>query len=280
MSPSKVRRTPIRWGVTQFNQVADRWISFCEAHAQDPLKPTMPLSRIIDDAQNALSPEWHRPRPSLQGVKNLKPVIDTVRVKLRKRQEEREQEALEQAQRERDGTAEAQRASEALHKTNDQLVFRSSVDGSLDTRKLESIIQDFAHNIAVVIASQTMQVLREEFKNEFPKLHSRALNATKVLPKLLVVGPLGKQQEELERAVDGVVDLKFVSSEESPRLVGLRGSACQGCVLWGAFINHSHQEAAMKLFGRDGVTFVQGRGLSSVKDTLEEVALQLTSMTV
>lgn len=277
MNNKSVRRTPIRWGTSEFNLVADRWISFCEAHAQDPLKPTMPLSRIIDDAQNALPVELHRPRPSLQGVKNLKPVIETVRVKVRKRQEQQAQEAQEQARKHQDGTAAVETARDNLHGTNDQLVLRSSKDGVLDERKLETIIHDFAHNIATVIASHTMQVLREEFKNEFPKLHSRALSSTKVLPKLLVIGPLGKQQEELERAVDGVVDLKFVSSEESPRLVSLRGPSCQGCVLWTAFINHAHQEAAMKVFGRDSVTMVQGRGLTSVKDTLENVAIQLTS---
>jgi len=275
MNSRTVRRVPIRWGAKEFELVAERWISFCESHAQDPLKPTMPLSRIIDDAQMALPLALHRPRPSLQGVKNLKPVLEAVRVLVRKKQEQAAQAAAQQA--ELNGTAAVERARDQLHETDDQLVFRSSKDGELDERKLENIIHDFAHNIAVVIASQTMKVLREEFKNEFPKLHSKALSSTKVLPKLLVVGPLGKQQEELERAVDGVVDLKFVSSEESPRLVGLRGPSCQGCVLWTAFINHAHQEAAMKVFGRNSVTLVQGRGLTSVKDTLEEVAIQLTS---
>lgn len=271
---STARRTPIRWGDREFLLVAARWISFCETHAQDPLKPTMPMSRIIDDAQMALPENLHRPRPSLQGVKNLKPVLEAVRSLVRKKQEEALARVKEQEQQ--DGTAEVRRNVEALHGTHNRLVIRST-GSDVNEVHLEEVIQDFAHNIAVLIASQTMKVLREEFKNEFPKLHLKALSSTKVLPKLLVVGPLAKQQEDLERAVEGVVDLKFVSSEENARLIALRGSACQACVMWAAFVDHAHQTAAMKVFGRDSVRLITARGLNSVREAVEEIAIQVTS---
>lgn len=272
-TPVSRKRTAVFWKPHEFDKVADRWIHICEDLNEDPTAPTTPLIRIVYEAQQVLPSNKHRPRTSLMGTKNNQHLMDVVKARIEKRKKQADESEPEPSPQPLQLTAEA-----LTNTQNPRLVFRqlpSTQEADDEHQPLEALLEDFASNVATMIVSLTMKQLKEGFKREFPKLHLKAHNAVNIAPKILVVGPLGKQQEDLEASVKGLVDLKFVSSEEGARLVGLRGASCVACLLWTDFISHSHQDAAYRLFPRESVKMVNGRNLQSLKDTLEEISLQL-----
>ena len=137
------------------------------------------------------------------------------------------------------------------------------------------MIQTAAQMIGNTFVDAFMATLNARMAKEMPKLALRAMAVSKTLPKILVIGPLPKQQPALEEAVDGLVELKFVSSEERANLVGTRGKYCVGAVLWSNFVNHSHQAAMQKLFSSENFRIVTGTNLETLKQAVEDIAVQI-----
>lgn len=95
----------------------------------------------------------------------------------------------------------------------------------------------------------------------------------KVLPKILVCGPLPKQQQELTHYFDGVAKLKFVASDDKAHLVSTRGRNCDMAVVWTNFVNHSTTDHTLKTFGKK-VTLAKG-GMQTLRETIEEAVMSL-----
>lgn len=138
---------------------------------------------------------------------------------------------------------------------------------------IESLLGAAGKMLASTIADAFMSEIRERFQAELPKMAARANMVNKKLPKILVVGPLPKQQPALETSVAGIVELKFVSSEERANLIAERGKYCVGAVVWTQHVSHSHTEAIQRLFTGSQVRNVNGTNLDVMKGELEDLAL-------
>lgn len=85
-------------------------------------------------------------------------------------------------------------------------------------------------------------------------------------PRILVCGPRGEQQHELQRS-HPKLDLRFVASEDDVVWVTKTGPSCDEIVLWTNYISHQHQVHA-KLTGRP-IRFVSG-GLHAIHERLKQ----------
>lgn len=146
--------------------------------------------------------------------------------------------------------------------------------GPAPADSIEGALQSLSRAVAQAIARETISAIKLEFQREFPALVTRATELTRQLPRVLVIGPLSRQQEELETAVEGLLDVRFVQSDEGAQLVRSRGKHCVAAVLMADFVSHAHQNAAVQQFGRDRVRVVHG-GMDKVRAVLEEVALAM-----
>lgn len=142
---------------------------------------------------------------------------------------------------------------------------------------LDEMIKLAGQMIGNTLVDAFMQTLQTRMATELPKLALRAMSISKTLPKILVIGPLPKQQPALEEAVDGVVELKFVSSEERASLVQSRGKYCVGAVVWSGFVSHSHSDAVRRLYNNDNIRIVTGTNLETLKAAVEEIAIQIAN---
>lgn len=143
------------------------------------------------------------------------------------------------------------------------------------TGSLDAMLQMAGDMIANTFADSIIRTLHARMAKELPKFALRAAAVSKTMPKILVIGPLPKQQPLLEDAVDGLVELKFVSSEEGAQMVNKRGKYCVGAILWSNFVNHSHQAAMQKLFSSENFRIVTGTNLETLKQAVEDIAIQI-----
>jgi len=90
-------------------------------------------------------------------------------------------------------------------------------------------------------------------------------------PRVLVVGPLVKQQHLLREEFGDLVDLRFVSSEEGTRRVSESAAGVSAIVIWTNFTSHD-QETMAKARHTD-VRRVSG-GLAEIKDELTRLAVE------
>lgn len=272
----------IQWKEHENRQVAIRWIEICQRRNEDPMAPSS-LGGVAREAQVVLEPSRRRTALSLQGragvarileqvaniIKERKASAKAAEALARQKQEREEAERAEADRRAAEVAAEAVAKAAAIKPTPVPELPLLGANGA----SLESIVQAFGQGVAVILVNEFRKELKRTFHEEFPKLQARTLAVAKVLPRILVVGPLSKQQPALEEAVQGVADLKFVSSEESAKLVKLRGQNCAAGVTWINFVDHAHTNAMKSLFG-DGAIQVSG-GLDKLKSVVEETALRV-----
>jgi hypothetical protein len=300
-------RKMIKWTEEQRRMVAHRYIELCLQEGKD-LQKHWGQALTIVEAQKVLPENLWRTQASVSGENNQRPLLDVVQeIVLQQVSAEQEAQRLVAEETERENKeAEAKRIAAERDAAEKQAAapFAESIlqaatskpedigrDLETPSRKMEfrqptvddtdhfgSALEEMIHNLAVGIASVVVDQIviqtKQAFLKELPKLATRALTMTKTLPKILVVGPLPKFQAQLEQTVEGIVELKFVSQEEGPSLVNLRGKSCVAAVIWTNFISHSHQSAVKKLFTDHNSRYVTG-GIETLKACLEEVALQL-----
>jgi hypothetical protein len=289
-----VGTTMIRWKEDEINKVATRVVAISRAEAKDPLEH-YGYGRTIFEAQNVLPSTRHRNIQSLSGEKNQKSLKDAIRTVLKNEQEaaaKLKQAVISAAPY--DGKPSPQPTSSKVHHLNPDLVGKSLPNPStkftprevplepdelkaVSEQTLEDLLGAAGKMLASTIADAFMVELRQRFQAELPKMAARANSVNKKLPKILVVGPLPKQQPALEAAVAGIVELKFVSSEERANLVAERGKYCVGAVVWTQHVSHSHTEAIQRLFTGTQMRSVNGTNLEVMKGELEDLALHFNN---
>lgn len=280
----------VRWKEDEVHKVAHRVIAISRAEAKDPAGH-YGFGRTIFEAQNVLNADRHRPIESVTGEKNQKGIKEVIRAIMM-----READALIAAA----AASKAAKPNPLQHLApavppQTSHVSLALVGQSLPTPStpfvpreveldaedlgaftgmgLEEMFQAAAQQMAQTLAKAFVGEIRKHFAAEIPMLAARANAVNKKLPKVLVIGPLTRQQPLLEAAVDGVIDLKFVSSEERPNLIDARGKQCVGCVIWTQHVNHSHLSAAQRLFPGNSLRSVNGTNLDVMKHELEDIAL-------
>lgn len=281
--PVKPKRTLVKWEDEHRLKVAAKYIEICLRHHLDPHKHHG-MSKTFMEAQQILPHSLHRPIASITGSKNQVSIMEFVDRLLEREtidRDEQMREAAQKASRAHNTVSDQARATESdigsgLSNPQPKFVPRKvEREPITEPSNIEDMIQTFAQGIAHIVVGEVVKQLKTEFLREFPKLATRALTVSKTLPKILVVGPLNKQQSILEAAVDGVAELKFVSSEEQPSLVAMRGKSCVAAVIWTNFVSHSHSDAVKKLFNDHNSRLVKG-GLDTVKAVLEEISIQIS----
>lgn len=291
----------IQWTKSEFTQVAKEWIRICRNEHADPLNPPG-LGAKARNAQTVLSRDRQRPGSSLAGMHQLKPLMKAVKDQLELEQVNKrllaaqfdsppsvavtdvipkppvETPVAEVVQLPTNVVPLVEQEPEVQFKPRvlDEVSQETPQVPSALAVMLEQQVKNLAQNLAKILVDETLKEMHKAFAIEFPKLQSRAAEVSKNLPKVLVVGPLVKQQEVLEQSVQGMLDLRFVSSEEGAKLISTRGASCVAAVLWTGKISHSHQENAVKTMGREAIKYVTG-GLDAIKSTLEDLALQITT---
>lgn len=94
-------------------------------------------------------------------------------------------------------------------------------------------------------------------------------------PRVLVVGPIERQQRLLEGEFSKVLDLRFVASHDKPHRIKEIAPGCAKAVLWTNYINHSHQEMLKNVFvERPGDKIYVTGGMESVREKLLELGVQ------
>jgi hypothetical protein len=302
----------IIWKEQHRESVATQYLQLCRERDLDPVKHWGQANTLVDAQVLALPENLWRGKASLSGEKNQRPIVDKVYKLLaaekdaqdeaqrlaaetqRLAAEETERQRLQSEAREKEEEhAEALRKAASPYKQSiveaaeskpgdvgrdlpsapKKIEFREVPDDHFG-ESIESMIQNLATGIASVVVDQIIAQTKQAFLRELPKLATRALTMSKTLPKILVVGPLPKFQSQLEQAVDGVAELKFVSQEEGASLVTLRGKSCVAAIIWTNFISHSHQNAVKKLFTDNNSRYITG-GFDTLKAAIEEVVIQL-----
>lgn len=140
---------------------------------------------------------------------------------------------------------------------------------TIETASLDELIQAIANKISKSVFDQ----LTESFKKV--KHNPEYSVAEKVNRfKVLVVGPINGQQQELLRDHPDL-DLRFVASSDSPNLVTIKGKECDVLLLWTTFIGHPHQKNAQAVKTAK-IEFVTGRSLNVVHEKLNQIVLGVT----
>lgn len=266
--------TRVQWNADENRIVAVRWIDICKREGINPLQP-FGISKLAEEAQLAITDESRRrPIGSMKGTQSIAKLLDAVAQVLEERK--RSAKAQETSERQERESAE-QLATELRQQQEQETLTRPAPPEPLDDAMarqapLEDLVRAFGAGIATILVSEITKAVRATFTTEFAQLHARTLAVSKVLPRILVVGPLPKQQPMLEEAVMGVADLKFVASEENAKLVKLRGQNCAAAVVWINYVNHSHSDACRALFGDNRTVFAKG-GMDTLKAKIEETAL-------
>ena len=241
--------TRIRWNQDETVMVAKKWIEICNYQFQNPLRPGS-LVETAMAAQSVLPPIRQRPRTSLMGKQGMSTLLRTIEQILAKPQ------AVKQEQ--------ANPIKEEVE----------TIDSIIRNLNLDQVASELGRRIGAVIVREALQELDKEFNARLPELQRKATMASRKLPRVLVVGPLNGQQEILENAVDGILDLRFVASSERPQMVNTRGKHCDACLIWTDYVNHSHTEVAQKVFVKDQIRLVSG-GVDKLKNQLEEFAISI-----
>lgn len=290
----------VRWKDDEIQKVAQRVIVLSRADNKDPMKH-YGYGRTVFEAQNVLPAERHRGIESVTGEKNQKFIKQAIQKIILREADETiaaaaSKAVIDTASKAAADSPKTNSLSHLTHAVPPQTQHISTADvgkglstpstpfeprqveeeldlGEFSGMGLEEMFQTAAKKMAHTLASAFVSEIRKQFAGEIPMLAARANSINKKLPKILVVGPLSKQQPALEAAVDGVIELKFVSSEERPNIIDTRGKYCVGCVIWTQFVNHSHLAAAQRLFPGNSLRSVNGTNLEALRNTLEDLAL-------
>jgi hypothetical protein len=288
----------VRWKDEEVFKVASRVIAISRAEAKDPLAH-FGYGRTIFEAQNVLTSSRHRPLTSVTGEKNQKVLKEVIRTILDIEQNTAATQKQALASAAQPDVKTAPNPLSHLNGTHNDTKIKHISPGlvgkSLPTPStpftprevalepeelqavaeltLEGILEAAGKKLASTIADAFMGEIRQRFAAELPKMAARANSVNKKLPKILVVGPLSKQQPALEAAVDGIIELKFVSSEERANMIRERGKYCVGALVWTQFVNHSHTEAVQSMFKGDSFRLVSGTNMEALKGALEDLAL-------
>lgn len=255
----------IRWKPNEIKMIALNWIAICRNKHIDPISHYNMTDTLVE-AQQVLTADRHRKKSTLTGKSNKVAIIKQVALFL-------EAEKTNKAKIELATSTTQPDSLPSTHTSSTQSILSDSqTNNTSQELSVEYMILQFADSIASIVVGETIKSLKQAFMRELPKLTLRAQQVSKALPKILIVGPLPKQHPQLEEAVSGVADLKFVSSEESPRLIQLRGASCIACLLWTDFVKHSHQDAVKKLFNSNNMRYVSGT-LNELQSELENFAV-------
>lgn len=143
----------------------------------------------------------------------------------------------------------------------------SSVMATLTSTISDQVAIKVADLIADTIAEKVMAKIAEKQETE---------RVNRKLPKILVIGPLKKQQPQLTNAVKGLAELKFVSSEEGAATISGKSSHCSAAVIWTSYVDHSMDSGVKKALGNNPIKRCSG-GLGTLQQCIEDVALELTA---
>ncbi len=261
--------------------VVGKWIDICERKFLDPLT-TNKLSMIMTEAQKSLPAARHRSDTSFSRS-GLEPVLRLVKTEYERRLQQRATVA-NTASSVATIPAEVEKKPEKVatpgaitpqvaQERVEQPVDNFGIDFSA-MPSLEEIARHMGKRVAAVMIREVENGFNQYYASKLPKMQQQAMNLTGRLPKVLVIGPLAKQQPFLEEAVDGMLDLRFVSSEDNPSLISMRGQNCGACLLWSRFVSHKHTDVAKTIF--KGAQFqIEKGGVEALKEKLEEMAVQI-----
>lgn len=129
------------------------------------------------------------------------------------------------------------------------------LQAELYRRQFEPIIETITNKIIGTV----LQALPKDHKLQQPK------HAKKHLKKILIVGLLPQQQNEISKDFKEIYDLKFVKDESIQQIKSIAVN-CDEIILMTKFISHRHQDAAKS----SGVIYSHcNGGVSELKDMLE-----------
>jgi hypothetical protein len=135
---------------------------------------------------------------------------------------------------------------------------------------LEALADAVAEKFVDALRRRIIQRVREESPTLVKSIQTEPVESKQPKRSLLVVGLLPAQAETIRKRFADRLDLRFVSSQETPQLIAARLGNSEKVLLMTNFINHSHQNTAMQLKGRENVLLVSG-GVSSLTKELDRL---------
>lgn len=137
--------------------------------------------------------------------------------------------------------------------------------------KLATLMLALIDEISDKVAKKVTQELTP-LLNQTQGTQNHTPYVKETLPKVLVCGPMVKQQQQLMDSVKGLAELRFVSSDEGAAHVKARGKNCQAAIVWTSFISHPVFHTTKKVVSH---TVSVSGGLSSLQEALEDLVLTL-----
>lgn len=140
------------------------------------------------------------------------------------------------------------------------------------------VVDDLLEALADAVAIKFAEAFRRSMQRQLREIAPAIAEQLQLEPpqsrqskrSLLVVGLLPAQAETMRKRFGDRLDLRFVSSQETPQVISSRIGNSDKVILMTNFINHSHQNAAMQAAGRDNVLLVTG-GISSLTKQLDRL---------
>ena len=139
----------------------------------------------------------------------------------------------------------------------------------------QTTVDDLLELLADSIAEKFITALRRSIQQQLAQIQPLIQDfpqpiAPVRVPRrtVLIVGLLPAQAELIKNRFQDRWDLRFVSSQETAQTIALRAGNSEKVLLMTNFIQHSHQQAAVQLKGRENVVLITG-GLSSLTKRLE-----------
>jgi hypothetical protein len=132
---------------------------------------------------------------------------------------------------------------------------------------LEAFADAIADKFAEAFKRSLIQKIREAAPDITEPFFKEPLKPRRVRRSILIVGLLPAQSEIIKRRFEDRLDLRFVSSQETPQTISTRVGDAEKILLMTNFIQHSHQQAAIQLKGRENVVLVSG-GISTLTKQL------------
>ena len=140
--------------------------------------------------------------------------------------------------------------------------------------EVDDLLEALADAVAMKFASAFTRSLVQRLRPVAPiiaeQLQTEPTQSKPSKRSLLVVGLLPAQAETIRKRFGDRLDLRFVSSQETPQLIAARVGNSDKVLLMTNFINHSHQAAAMQAKGRENVLLVSG-GVSKLSKELDRL---------
>jgi len=147
---------------------------------------------------------------------------------------------------------------------------------------LEDKLSDLADHIVDQLFPKIVEKLLAKLESQqwavptqqnFPKV----TNVKKSLPRILIVGLLPVQQQEVSKAYKNIFNLHYQESDENIQRLEARVNWSDIVILNCTKISHKHQDVVKKYAGSKQVKLVFG-GVSSIKGELEGIKTKCLTM--